>query len=62
MCIILKDNLEAGKKINFEMTTCFQVAELLLEFMPNSIEKVDHFHKIELSKQELNFYCEGDAM
>lgn len=52
---MLKDNLAAGKKINFEIITCFQIAELLLEFMPNLIEKVDHFHKIELSKRELNF-------
>lgn len=55
MYIMLKDSLEAGKKNNLEMITCFQITELLLEFMPNWIEKVGYFHKIELPKQELNF-------
>lgn len=39
------------KKINFEMIVCFQIAELLLEFMANLIAKVGYFHKIELSEQ-----------
>lgn len=41
---MLKTNLKGGKKkVNFEMTTCFQVAELQLGFVPNSMEKVGHF-------------------
>lgn len=39
------------KKINFKMIICFQIAELLLEFMANLIAKVGYFHKIKLSEQ-----------
>lgn len=43
MEIFLTTNLKAGKNINFEITTCFQVTELQLGFVPNSMEKMGHF-------------------
>ena len=33
MYVMLKDDLKSGKKINFEMITYFQIAELLSEFV-----------------------------
>lgn len=43
MEIMLKTNLKAGKNTNFEMTSCFQVAELQLGFVSNPMEKMCHF-------------------
>lgn len=43
MEIMLTTNLKAGKNANFEITTCFQVAELQLGYVPNSMEKMHNF-------------------